>query len=281
MKDKIVRILEYLDKLDRRIIFIFIAAAVALPLLFPLDIDFSVTPPVRGFYDTIQSVPEGSKILLSCDYDPGSLPELWPMHVSAVRQLCQKNIKIVCTQLWPAGSPLAEAAFEEVALGEFNKEYGVDFVNLGFKEGREVVMVSMGTSIPKTFPTDYHGNRVEDLPIMEGMENYEDLDLIVNISGGLPGTKEWILQVVSRFHIPLVSGCTAVVAPEFYPYLQSGQLQGLLGGMKGAAEYEKLVGITGLGRRGMDSQSVSHIIVFLFILIGNIAYFTTRKGKKK
>lgn len=281
MKDKIVKILEYLDKLDRRIIFIFIAAAVAFPLLFPLNIDFSVTPPVRGFYDTIQSVPEGSKVLLSCDYDPGSLPELWPMHVAAVRQLCQRNIKIVCTQLWPAGSPLAEEAFNQVAVGEFNKEYGVDFVNLGFKEGREVVMVSMGTSIPKTFPTDYHGNRVEDLPIMEGVENYEDLDLIVNISGGLPGTKEWILQVVSRFHIPLVSGCTAVVAPEFYPYLQSGQLQGLLGGMKGAAEYEKLVGKTGLGRRGMDSQSISHIIVFLFILIGNIAYFTTRKKKKK
>lgn len=281
MKDKIIKVLEYLDKLDRRIIFIFIGAAIAFPLLFPLNIDFSVTPPVRGFYDTIQSLPEGSKILLSCDYDPGSLPELWPMHVSAVRQLCQKRIRIVCTQLWPAGSPLAEEAFNQVAVGEFNKEYGVDFVNLGFKEGREVVMVSMGTSIPKTFPADYHGNRVEDLPIMEGVENYEDLELIVNISGGLPGTKEWVLQVVSRFHIPLVSGCTAVVAPEFYPYLQSGQLNGLLGGMKGAAEYEKLVGKIGLGRRGMDSQSVSHIVVFLFILIGNIAYFSTRKRKKK
>jgi hypothetical protein len=30
----------------------------------------------------------------------------------------------------------------------------------------------------------------------------------------------------------------------------------------------------------MDAQSVSHIIVFLFILIGNIAYFSV-KGKKK
>lgn len=280
MKEKIVKTLEYLERLDRRIIFVFIAAAVAFPLLFPLNIEFSVTPPVRGFYETIQALPDGCKILLSCDYDPGSLPELWPMHVSAVRQLCQKNIKIVCTQLWPAGSPLAEEAFNQVAVDEFNKEYGVDFVNLGFKEGREVVMVSMGTSIPKTFPTDYYGNKVEDLHIMEGVENYEDLDLIVNISGGLPGTKEWILQVVSRFHIPLVSGCTAVVAPEFYPYLQSGQLSGLLGGMKGAAEYEKLVGKIGLGRRGMDSQSVSHIVVFLFILIGNIAYFATRKRKK-
>ena len=142
-------------------------------------------------------------------------------------------------------------------------------------------MVSMGTSIPKTFPNDIHGAKVEDIPIMEGVKNFDDVAMLVNISGGLPGTKEWVLQVQSRYHVKLGSGCTAVVAPEFYPYVQSGQLVGLLGGMKGAAEYEKLVKKPGTAQRGMDAQSVSHIIVFLFILIGNIAYFSTRGMKKK
>ena len=63
----------------------------------------------------------------------------------------------------------------------------------------------------------------------------------------IPGTKEWVQQVQARFHLPMVSGCTAVSAPEYYPYLQSGQLQGLLGGMAGAAEYEKLRGEKGTG----------------------------------
>jgi len=272
---------EKLEKLDRRIIFIFVAIALILPLFIPLNIKFSVTQPVQSFYDTIESLPPGSKILLSADYDPGSMPELWPMHLAAVRQLCKKNIKIISIQLWATGSPLVERAFNEIAIGEFHKKYGEDFVNLGFKEGREVVMVSMGNSIPQTFPTDYHGNKTEDLPIMQGVKNFSDLGMIVNISGGLPGTKEWVLQVVSRFHIKLASGCTAVSAPEFYPYLQSGQLAGLLGGMKGAAEYEQLIGTTGLGKRGMDSQSVAHLVIFLFILIGNIAYFSTRGMKKE
>jgi hypothetical protein len=51
--------------------------------------------------------------------------------------------------------------------------------------------------------------------------------------------------------------------------------------MKGAAEYEKLVGVMGLGTRGMDAQSVSHLVVFAFILIGNLAYFTLRALKGK
>jgi hypothetical protein len=50
--------------------------------------------------------------------------------------------------------------------------------------------------------------------------------------------------------------------------------------MKGAAEYEKLLGRPGTAQRGMDAQSVSHIVVFLFIFIGNVAYFAV-KGKKK
>ena len=271
---------EKLEKLDRRVIFIFVATALILPLFLPLNIKFSTTPPVQSFYDAIEFLTPGSKVLLSVDYDPGSMPELWPMHLAAVRQLCRKDIKIISSQLWATGSPLAERAFNEIAVGEFNKKYGVDFVNLGFKEGREVVMVSMGNSIPQTFPTDYHGNKTKDLSIMKGVKNFSDLAIIVNISGGLPGTKEWILQVQSRFHIKLISGCTAVSAPEFYPYLQSGQLSGLLGGMKGAAEYEQLMGKPGLGTKGMDSQSVAHIVIFFFILVGNIAYFSL-KGMKE
>jgi hypothetical protein len=275
------KILEKLDTLDRRIIFIFIGLAIVVPLFLPVNLDFSVTPPVQSFYDAIENLPPGSKVLVSCDYDPGSMPELYPMNVAVFYHLLSRNLKIITMQLWPAGTPLAQSAMSEVLKDFPNKKYGEDWVNLGFKEGREVVMVSMGTSIPETFPTDYQGKKLADLPIMHGVTNFDDFALLVNISGGLPGTKEWVLQVQSRYHVKLGSGCTAVSAPEFYPYVQSGQLVGLLGGMKGAAEYEKLVKRPGTAARGMDAQSVSHIVVFLFILIGNIAFFSLKKEKKR
>ncbi len=275
------RILEKLDTLDRRIIFIFIGLSIAIPFFVPVNLDFSVTAPVQGFYDAIENLPAGSKVLVSCDYDPGSMPELYPMNVAVFYHLFSRNLKIITTQLWPAGTPLAQRALSEVLKDFPDKKYGEDYVNLGFKEGREVVMVSMGTSIPKTFPTDYQGRKLEDLPIMHGVTNFDDLALMINISGGLPGTKEWVLQVQSRYHVKLGSGCTAVSAPEFYPYVQSGQLIGLLGGMKGAAEYEKLLKRPGTAARGMDAQSVSHIVVFLFILVGNITFFALKKTKKR
>ncbi len=275
------RILEKLERLDRRIIFIFIFLSIAIPLLLPVNLDFSVTPPVQSFYDAIEELPAGSKVLVSCDYDPGSMPELFPMNVAVFYHLMSRDLKVITIQLWATGTLLAELAMAEVLEDFPDKEYGKDWVNLGFKEGREVVMVSMGTNIPKTFPSDSRGNKVEDLPIMQGVNTYDDIALFMNVSGGLPGTKEWVLQVQSRYHVKLGSGCTAVSAPEFYPYVQSGQLVGLLGGMKGAAEYEKLVQRPGTAQRGMDAQSVSHIVVFLFILIGNIAYFSVKGAKKR
>ena len=42
-------------------------------------------------------------------------------------------------------------------------------------------------------------------------------------------------------HIPLSSGCTSIMVTDAIPYVESGQLKGILAGMPGAAEYEKLV----------------------------------------
>ena len=56
-----------------------------------------------------------------------------------------------------------------------------------------------------------------------------------------------------------------------------------MGGMKGAAEYESLVkqqfGITGRMRamEGMGSQSAGHLLIMLFVILGNIAYFVNKR----
>jgi predicted lipid-binding transport protein (Tim44 family) len=78
------------------------------------------------------------------------------------------------------------------------------------------------------------------------------------------------------------AGNTAVQAPMAYPYLQSGQLDGLLGGMAGGAELEKLTGFTDKATTFIKSQSFAHVVVILFIVIGNIAFFRDRgRGVKK
>jgi hypothetical protein len=267
-----------LETLDRRWIFGFMGLLVLLPLLFPPGLPLGESPPVRGFNDAIDAVPNGSTVLMSCDYDPGARPEMVPMTKTAFRHLLSKDCKVVVSVLWNAGPGLVDATLREVAEKEFpTKQYGVDYVNLGYKAGDDAVMLLMGQGIAKTFPRDYRGNLTTELPIMRGVRDYSSFPLLVNISAGFPGTKEWVQQVQSRFHLPMVAGVTAVSAPEYYPYLQSGQLQGLLGGMAGAAEYEKLRGEKGSATKGMDAQSLAHVFVALCIVLGNVVQWTKRR----
>lgn len=273
-------VIGFLQSLDRRWIFLGVALLVILPLLFGFHIA-AVTPSQRavGFYDVIESLPEGSTVLLAGDYDPGTRAENYPMYLSATRHLMRRNMKIIGIELYPAGQPLADEVLRIVGA-EYKKRQDIDYVNLGYKAGNEVVMSSMGSSIPRTFPVDRRGVPVAQIPVMKGVENFQQIDLIVSISAGYPGTKEWVQQVVSRFHVPMVAGVTAVSAPEYYPYLQAGQLGGLLGGMAGAAEYETLIQEPGLATRGMDAQSLAHVFIAFMIVLGNLAFLPKRKSGK-
>jgi hypothetical protein len=202
-----------------------------------------------------------------------------PMTRTALRQLWQKNCKVVVTVLWPGGPGLVDRVIAEVATEFPGKRYGVDWVNLGYKPGNEAVMVLMGQGILTAFPYDYRGNPTPSLPIMQRARSYADFPLLVSISSGYPGTKEWVQQVQARFHLPMVAGVTAVSVPEFYPYIQSGQLAGMLGGMAGAAEYEQLRAETdGDATRGMGAQSLAHVFVALCIVMGNVVHRSARRG---
>jgi hypothetical protein len=89
----------------------------------------------------------------------------------------------------------------------------------------------------------------------------------------------WVIYAHQPFDAQIGAGVTAVMATDYYPFLDTGQLVGLLGGMRGAAEYEVLIEHHDAGVRGMDSQSVIHIFIIVLVVVGNIAYFSSRKRK--
>ena len=268
--------LAFLSRIDRRWIFLIMGLLVLEPLIFPIGLPLRVSRPVQMFADAVESIPLGSTVLMSCDYDPASRPEMVPMTKTALRQLWDRHCKVVVTVLWNGGPGIVDETLRDVAKEPpyRDKKYGVDWVDLGYKAGNEAVMVLMGQGIASAFPVDYYNNSTSDyakLPIMRGVKDYSSFPMLVNISAGYPGTKEWVQQVNSRFHLPMVSGCTAVSTPEYYPYLQSGQVRGLLGGMAGAAEYELArKEKQGPATRGMDAQSLAHLFVALCIIVGNL-----------
>ena len=241
--------MNWLANLDRRWIFLSMALCVAVPILVIGLTGFTFpeqpTPLASAFFDAVDTAGEEKgrrgNVLLSYDFDPASAGELSPMAISLVRQCAERGHRMYFIALWPVGPRLINESVEKVIERHYPQlVYGEDYVNLGFKAGNEQVIKVMGIDLTTEFRTDVEGTAISKIPMMEGITSLEDFDLIAEISAGYPGSKEWVLYAATQYDIPLVSGMTGVQAPLNYPYFPR-QLQGLLGAIKGAAEYESIV----------------------------------------
>jgi len=258
---------------DRRIIFLLIGAAVLIPFLAQWTLPHGkITATTQNLYDAIEQLPAGTPVMISFDYGPSSMPEVEPMATALAYHIFSRDLRLVAATLIITGPQMADRAIVPVAK-ELGKKYGEDWVNLGYKPGGGVLLTQMGEDIKRAHPADARGNSTAELPVMAGIGNYDDIGLIVDLaSTGAPTT--WIVYAHDPYQVKMAAGVTAVEAVDYYKFLQTGQLIGLLNGLKGAAEYEFLVGRDGFGKLGMASQSVAHLLIILLVIIGNIGYFT-------
>ena len=265
------------EQLDRRWIFAVMALVMIIPLIKTVPLPLKVTDPVRAFYDYIERLEPGTKVLVADDWDPGSKAELMTASHAVHSHLARRGIKVIDLTLWETGTGLVRDNLEETSK-KYGRKYGEDYVFLGVKPGREAAIVTLAENVPDTFPVDYYKTPVEELPVMEGIADIKSFPLIITVSAGYPGTKEWVQQVRNRYDVPMICATGGVSAPEYYPYYEAGQLSGLIGGLKAMAEYEKLVGVEeGFAAKAMAAQSFAHYTLVLLILIGNVLYVIKRR----
>lgn len=263
---------------DRRYIYLAVAIYVVFPFIVILDIPIEISPETQQLYDAVEILPDSSVVLLTFDYYASALPETEPMSKAALHHLFRKNCKVVTITTIPLGGPtIAERVTREVAA-MYDKVYGVDFVNLGYKANYVAVLKGMGTAIDVIYPTDNSGTMLSDIPLMKHIKNYNDIDFIYVVAdNGI--VDYWMSIVNAQYDIAVGCGVTAVMAPKFYAYIGAGQMTGLLGGMKGAAEYERLVGMKDRATKGMGAQSLVHLFIIFSVIAGNIIFFVERRRK--
>ena len=290
--EAIKKIFILLGSLDRRIIFLIVGLSVLIPLLKPewVDLPIRPTPESQIVFDEINKLNAGDKVLLSFEYGPSTKPEIHPMAIAILKHLYAKNIQVYGFALWPDGNFMSTEAFSEVS-DDYDKKYGVDYVNLGYKPGGEAVIKGIASDIRTLYPVDLQGTSINDIPMMKDVVNIEDFDFVFSLSAGYPGSKEWVQYACDPKNIPLSTGCTSIQVTDIMPYVENDQIRGILAGMPGAAEYESLVeaelqkmeiaGKPGEASGMMAAQSIAHVVIVLFIIFGNISYFITRKKNRK
>jgi hypothetical protein len=279
-------------KIDRRIIYGILFVVVTLPLIFPSVLKVTPMTPVEKLFTAVDNTPDDKALILDCSYAPQIKAEVEPMAIAVLRHAFETRKKILVLSLYVEMIGLATRAINQV-VEEFNSVaethqdsivYGRDYVFLGWQPPPIVPMLGMGESISNIYVVDYYGNQTDTLPMMQRINNYNDISILVALSGSrIPIS--WVAYAQNRYGLQVGVGCTAVSGADFYPYYQTGQFTGLMVGMKGAAEYEELVeanyGVKGrrVASEAMLSLTYAHLIIMLFIVIGNIGFFLHRRRK--
>lgn len=268
---------EKISRIDRRIIYLLVFISITIPLLIKKGFEFEALPEVKNAYEFIEKLKPGEKVLISIDYDAASMPELQPLLEVMLVHLFKKDLKVIMMGHWPLGLPLGQIALEKIAK-EMGKEYGKDYVFLGYRPGIAAVILNMGKEIRMVFDVDYKGTPIDSLPLMRNVHNYNDIALLIGFEAGAVGDA-WVQFAQARYGQKIILTSTAVVAPDLYPYYQAKQIEGLIGGLRGAADYENLLKRRGFAYAGMTAQTVIHVIILIFIIIGNIGFIALRRMK--
>jgi hypothetical protein len=268
--------------IDHRILYAAVIIVIIIPLLHPLGLPITVTEATLKAYRAVDEYAKpGSVVIIAFEFIAGNWPEMGPIAVAMTQHVFNKpGVRIIILAMGRDEGPiLAERTLRYVDTK--GKEYGKDYVNLGFFAGAEAAMAAFARDIPGLVKKDYYGTPIENLPVMSGLKDLRDIDLFICLWSGTPGWVEYLRQWQTPYGIPSVGGTLGIVGPGAQPYVAAGQLKGLVVGLRGGGEYEKLINKPGEATAGLDAISTTHVLIFLCVILGNIGYFASRGARRR
>ena len=287
------------EQVDRRVIYLLIALALALPLLLGLRLPPARMAAAEAFYQTIDALPtdDGKLVLLSFDFGPGTSAENAPQAKVTVEHLMRKRIPFALVSLYTQAVPILRelpliVAKDLAAENPGQKwEYGKDWINLGYKPQPSIFLqgFSGAKDLHAYLRADAEGTPLKDLPLFSTVHTIRDIKLIAEFTGLVGVFSSWIQYFQADGYTPkFLHGCTSITIPEAYLYYSSKQIQGFFEGIAGAAWYDKLLNKSFPNRKkeyGTEINSglaFAQIAILVLIFLGNLgAYMVRREAARK
>jgi hypothetical protein len=270
---------ERLQNIDRRYMYLLLVVVIILPLVARINLPVVVSPAVKGAYEAVERIPSDKIAVISVIWSSGTIAENRPQTEALIRHMFMRGKKFAIVAFDPQGSELAFQSAQRIAE-EMDKKYGVDWVHWGYKPSANLIpmLQSLPRDVHKAIGKDYFGTPVGNIPMMKTVRTIRDIGLIADVTPS--ATLEiWIAFIYGQYRTPLIYAPTAVMAPEGFNPLDAGQIKGMLTGMKGAAEYERLLGRSDFATRAAGALSTSHMLIIVLIILGNIGYISSRRRR--
>jgi hypothetical protein len=276
-----------LQTIDRRVIYAVLIVVILVPLFFPITLPTYPSKQSQDFYDTIQKVAADKTnankiVIINGMWSPSTRGENQWQAEALVTHLMMRHLHFAILSFDTQNNTVMQTLVVDPLARKYGYVYGRDYVNWGYRPIAVYVPTIKGlvTDIPGTIKKDYKGVPIASLPVMQGIKSRADVAAVVDITP-VTSTETWLGLFEQNNQPPFLFAPTAVMAPTYYPYLDTGQIAGMLTGIKGAGDYEGLLGTHSFGTRAAGALSLVYALIILLIILGNVGYYATRAAARK
>jgi len=286
-----------LQSLPKPVLYGILILFTAVPLFLKVKLPNRPEPFNVAFYDQLMKIPDGGRVLIASDWTNSTRGESMGGFEVLLKILMRKNIKFAVYSTGAAEAPqvardvIRDVSQREAQTGGRAYVPFEDYVVLGYFPNSEGTTNAINNNIraafagKKDFPPNSPARDVLASPVFRGVNSVADFNYLIVATASK--TNEITVERVKK--TPLMFVVTGVMVPENITYFSSGQIKGLVGGVKGVYDIENLMdqeptfkGKDNLGKGTAYYLSLHFAIILLIIavIVGNVAMFLSRRGTR-
>jgi hypothetical protein len=222
-------------------------------------------------------------VLVDLHYGFASKVGLEPQMVVVVKHLFKKNCRIVFISTVPSGTKIFEHFQSTIAEIFSNKQYGVDYIFLGYIPCNETTLASLAVSIRKTVEKDNYGISIASYDVMRDVDKAEAFKLAFILSADMEILDQYVRLWAAPYNVPLIFGTLCATASLVESYVAKNFAIGVLAGQKSAAEYEILLSEKESELATTKTRNPTYVSIIVFTIFVNVItlYILHWKSKSK
>ena len=196
-----------------------------------------------------------------------------PMHFAPLidYMLLLKHPRLGMIASNPVGAGLAES-FMTNTQSSHNYQSGQQVVNLGYLPGDAAGVLAFAKNPATTKSISIDGELAWETPALQGISQLSDFAAIILLTNNVETARIWIEQTEPvRGDTRFLVISSAQSGPMILPYVDSGQIDGMVTGLDGSAPIERVNnGRPGTVRRYWDAYGFGLLAALGMISLGSL-----------
>jgi hypothetical protein len=231
-----------------------------------------------AFFRSVSGLSQGANILLVLDYDPAYSGEIEvavnaPISLMMVKQANLFTLSTAPTSIFLADNLLKSVVQTHPTAAEkyvTREKYQV----LGYLPGGQSGMQNLLRDFKGSLPVGLNLEKTVEMPNLTGIKTLNDFEAIMILTDNPDTARIWVEQVGPTLTKPAIwMVVSSQVIALVRPYVRSGQIDGLISGVYGAASFEQIIQQPGAAAQIWNGYYTALLLSMVMIIAGGFVNF--------